>query len=163
MEPARRAIAKVKQLDKSANPSGARRVCGELHQGAAVGSVCGSPQYRQDVIIADVLLQALRRTDLKGHRVGEAPCETMRLEVAQIRCASAGDGTRILDLALRLLCLRNAVCPRARHGCARFHHVAQPPPGSFRHDDESTPTAACVHSKSDHRSMLDSSGIPELI
>ena len=109
----RRVIAKAEQLEKGSNPrfvvtslsqeqmaaqelyekvfARARRVSGESHQGATVGSVCGSHQHGQDVVesTAGVLLfdHLCSAADAAadgacGYRVGESAMRNHPAEAA---------------------------------------------------------------------------------
>src|SRR5450759_5594905 len=88
---------------------------GESHQGAAVGSVCGSHQYRQDVVESTTAVLLFDRLcpaadsaadGIGWHRVGEGAMRNHPPEVAEDRCAGPGDGAQNLDLAFRRLSSR---------------------------------------------------------
>src|SRR5450759_3719571 len=95
----------------------------ESHQGAAVGSVCGSHEYGQDVVesIAVVLLfvrlcpAADSAADGIGwHRVGQGAMRNYPSEVAEDRRADPGDGAQNLDFACGRLSSCRVVCACAR-------------------------------------------------
>jgi len=110
----RRVIGKAEHLDKGANPrfvvtsidaqvmDGQNSIrttvlCpgehGEPDQGAAAVAVCGSDQYGKDasesaptlfLLIAYVLMQALRRLGLRGTEMAAAQCHTIRLKLFKV-------------------------------------------------------------------------------
>ena len=176
----RRVLAKAEHLDKGSNPrfigttlfSGqmaaqelyeksvlrAGRVPGESHQGTAVGFVCGSHHYRQDVVestAAAFLFDSLCAVaDAAAHRrsrhgVGESAMRNHPAEATQNRRASPGDGyARSGSHSPGVILTQHFRLPRYSLG---WKPAAFPPSPvteqSFRHRmTNPTPTGACVHS-----------------